>query len=120
MSTHRFISGLAKPQVWIDGVVAVEHRTGGYTGFGVEVPAGGDDASDMIEVAVLVDNRWNATVGGEPAVPTHAGNSWDDFYYFGGIHRDVVLYSSPAEGRIDRVRTVSDHLHRDGASCLSF
>jgi len=94
-------------RVWVNGIEIGDHKAGGYVPFFLEVPVevllprndgqmssrssenNEDDHDDplLVELFVLVDNRFNETTA-----PLHTGG---DFWHYGGILRSVEWHTLP-------------------------
>lgn len=81
-------------QVFVDNITIGDHRAGGYQPFWLDVPP---SASATRTLLVVVDNRFNATTA-----PTTTGG---DFYFYGGISRDVLVHELPQAVTIRQVET---------------
>jgi beta-glucuronidase len=76
-------------RVWINGVEIGDHRAGGYVAWWLDVPSHAlQQQPQVVELTVLVDNRWNATTA-----PLHTGG---DFWHYGGILRSVEWHKLPS------------------------
>jgi beta-glucuronidase len=80
--------------VFVDNVNIGEHRAGGYQPFWLTAPASGESSR---EILVVVNNKFNGTTA-----PTATGG---DFYFYGGITRNVIVHEQPAPTYILRVET---------------
>jgi beta-glucuronidase len=78
-------------RVWVNGKEIGDHKAGGYVAFFLDVPPSllyhKNDDDAMVEVFVLVDNRFNETTA-----PLHTGG---DFWHYGGILRSVEWHTLP-------------------------
>lgn len=83
-----FEAVMGKSQIWINGQLVKEHF-GGYIPFSIEVSQHISFDKENL-VAVFTDNSNN------PAYPPGKPQEQLDFCYFGGIYRDVWLYSTSA------------------------
>lgn len=81
-----FEAVMGKSQVWINGKLVKEHF-GGYTPFAIEISSIVNFDKENL-VAVLTDNS------NDPSYPPGKPQEQLDFCYFGGIYRDVWLYST--------------------------
>eukprot|EP00026_Physarum_polycephalum_P004975 Phypoly_transcript_05001.p1 GENE.Phypoly_transcript_05001~~Phypoly_transcript_05001.p1 ORF type:complete len:641 (+),score=19.62 Phypoly_transcript_05001:49-1923(+) len=75
--------------VYVDNVHIGDHRAGGYAPFWLTVPPSSQSTRTLF---VVSDNRFNSTTA-----PLHTGG---DFYLFGGIHRSVIVHTSPALAKL--------------------
>ncbi|KAA2211234.1 beta-glucuronidase [Pseudoroseomonas oryzae] len=97
-------------KVWVNGTVVAEHQ-GGHLPFVAEIgPQLGWDQPNVI--AITVENK--QLLGRVPPGPGEGGGgvagvlggypaTTYDFFPYAGLHRQVVLYSVPAEAHIDDV-----------------
>eukprot|EP00050_Salpingoeca_kvevrii_P002588 m.197425 g.197425 ORF g.197425 m.197425 type:complete len:621 (+) comp10645_c0_seq1:1304-3166(+) len=87
-------------KVFVDGEFVGDHRAGGYQPFWLSLPR---SDKTLRELFVVVDNRFNETTA-----PTHTGG---DFYFYGGITRQVIVYDV-APQHLQRVETFTTDLPR--------
>lgn len=80
-------------QIFIDGKLINEHN-GGYLPIDVEIS---EFIKDSFRLSILLDNRlsWETLPIGE--IKNNKQVIHHDFYNYYGIHRDVVIYSTPKE-----------------------
>jgi beta-galactosidase len=78
---------MGKSKIWINGKL-VKENFGGYLPVIIDISALSRFNSEENIIAVMVDNS------DDPAYPPGKPQSELDFTYFGGIYRDVWLYSS--------------------------
>jgi beta-galactosidase len=78
---------MGKSKIWLNGRLVKEHF-GGYLPVIIDITDGIKPNAEENIIAVLVDNS------DDPAYPPGKPQSELDFTYFGGIYRDVWLYST--------------------------
>ncbi len=94
----RFGSATHRAEVWVNGVAVASHD-GGYTPFEADV-TGVVSCGAPGRVTVAVDNEltWESIPPGyvEETAGGRRQRSFHDFFNYAGLHRSVLLYTTPA------------------------
>ena len=98
-----FEAAQMKAQVYVNGKKAGDH-VGGYVGFDIEITDQVKDGAN--EILVRVDNGIDLNL-----VPSQKA----DFFQFGGLTRDVFIFSTP-QNRLKQVRVQTPDVSKDSAT----
>ena len=94
----RFGSATHRAEVWVNGVTVASHE-GGYTPFEADI-TGSVRPGETVRVTVAVDNEltWESIPPGyvEETAGGRRQRSFHDFFNYSGLHRSVLLYTTPA------------------------
>jgi beta-glucuronidase len=111
----RFGSATHRAEVWVNGVAVASHD-GGYTPFEADV-TGAVSFGAPGRVTVAVDNEltWASIPPGyvEETPGGRRQRSFHDFFNYAGLHRSVLLYTTPA-ARVEDIAVVTELSGRQG------